>query len=525
VLTTPTADPNNPASYLFKGGWNYWMNQRFGVVYDNRFLPPNPFVTYATFDDPYSGLAFTPKTSLNQRGVSGTADWKITDAVAAKLILAWRKWDGHFATDQDNSPLGFSVVDGNQFFQYTTQELRFSGRLLDRLDWTAGLFNYSGNSRSAQSVELPAFGGVSYYLDPTGVGANGIPNSLLVNGLDFGHFENQSAFLHGIFDITDALHLTLGARYSKDKKHDINDNSISQNVVSIDKTRFDWRAGLDYQINADSMVYASASTGYRPAAFNPRPFQPTQFKGVDGENLIAYELGLKTDLFDRRLRINAAVFYTDYKQRIIPAGGVECLKNPDGSVVPGTLPNPEGGPDCLVNSIPLTAYVNAPAKIKGGELEVAWRPIDPLLITASYGTNQYDASATTFQGRPFQGTTPNGQAGYVPKYNAAAAAQWTANLPNGATLTPRWDAYKQATICSGAGAVSCTDAYVLHNARIEYASQNRDWTLAVGVNNVTNKVYFLNIFDLSVFGEPTVEGQPGKPRAWYLMATHKFGGT
>ena len=515
------ADPST-----FKGGWNWWMNNAFGVMYDNRFLPPNPFVSYATFDDPYSGLAFSPKTSLNQRGASGTVDWKIIDAVAAKLIVAWRKWDGYFATDQDGSPLGFSVVDGFQRFQYNTQELRFNGKLFDRLDWTVGLFNYNGNSKSTQSVELPAFGGALYYTDPRGLNpVTGLPNSLLVNGRDFGHFENQSAFAHGIFSVTDALHVTFGARYSKDKKHDSNDNSISANIVDVSKNRFDWRAGLDYQITTGTMVYGSASTGYRPAAFNPRPFQPTQFKGVDGENLIAYEIGAKADMFDRRLRVNAALFYTDYRQRIIPAGGTECLKNADGSVVPGTLPNPEGGPPCLVNSIPLTAYVNAPAKIKGGELEVAWRPVDPLLITASYGTNTYDASATTFQGRPFQGTTPNGQAGYVPKYNAAVAAQWSINLPNGGTLTPRWDAYKQAEICSGALVTSCTEPYVLHNARVEYASQDRGWTLAFGVNNVTDKTYFYNIFDLSVFGEPTVEGQPAKPRAWYVTASHKFGGT
>ena len=45
---------------------------------------------------------------------------------------------------------------------------------------------------------------------------------------------------------------------------------------------------------------------------------------VNGENQVAYELGLKTDLLEHKLRINTAVFYTDYKQRIIAAGGVEC---------------------------------------------------------------------------------------------------------------------------------------------------------------------------------------------------------
>jgi len=47
------------------------------------------------------------------------------------------------------------------------------------------------------------------------------------------------------------------------------------------------------------------------------------------------------------------VFYSDYKRRILPAGGVECLKTPTGDVIPGPLPNPDPtGPSCLVNRFP-----------------------------------------------------------------------------------------------------------------------------------------------------------------------------
>src|SRR5262249_57430986 len=99
------------------------MIGKYGVSYDSRFLPPNPYVTYATFNDPYSGLAFRPKTSLNQKGISGTLDWHFSEQFNAKLITAWRNYNSYFATDQDDSPLGFSVVDGIQQFTYRTIEL------------------------------------------------------------------------------------------------------------------------------------------------------------------------------------------------------------------------------------------------------------------------------------------------------------------------------------------------------------------------------------------------------------------
>src|SRR5262249_16542059 len=151
------------------------------------------------------------------------------------------------------------------------------------------------------------------------------------------------------------------------------DNTIVKAVLSHTSSRGDWRAGLDYQVLPEVLVYTSASTGYRPAAFNPRPFQADQFVAVSGESLLAYEIGEKTDLWDGKLRLNVAAFYSDYRHRILPQGGTDCLKNADGSVVPGTLPNPEGGPPCLVNTIPRTNYVNAPGKIYGGEVELAFR--------------------------------------------------------------------------------------------------------------------------------------------------------
>ena len=46
--------------------------------------------------------------------------------------------------------------------------------------------------------------------------------------------------------------------------------------------------------------------------------------------------------------------------------------------------------------------------------------------------------------------------------------------------------------------------------------------VAVGATNVTNKQYWLNIFDLSAFGQPTIEGQPGRPREYFLSLTRNF---
>ena len=506
--TQTVPNPNGPpgSTMIIRPNANFFG---YGVHYDSRFIPKDPYTTYETFQDPYTGLQLPKQESLDQKGVAATMDWKLTDTINTKVILAWRNWNSLFGTDQDGSPLGFAGADGIQRFTYRTAEWRLNGLLLDkRLEWTAGVFVYDGDSSSAQEVPLPAFGGPAYYSNPTGF-TGSLPNALLVNGKDTGHYENKSGFLHGVYTFNDAWHLELGARYSSDKKHDLNDNTIVVLPVESDQNHFDWRAGLDWQIDPDVLLYTSASTGYRPPAFNPRPFQATQFVPVKGESMTSYEFGMKSDWWDRKLRVNLAAFYSDYKQRIIPAAGVECVKNATGACV---------GPVV----VPLTAYVNAPAKIKGGELELQFRPLGELLITAQAGYTKFDASTTTFQGAPYSGTTPNGEAAYVPEWNASTSAQYTVALANGATLTPRWDAYLQTRICSGQTVSSCTAGYVLHNARVEYATSNREWAIAAGIQNLTNKVYYYNIFDLTPFGEPTIEAQVAPPREWYLSVTRNF---
>ena len=500
--------------------WNNLMIATYGVGYDQRFLPPNKFVNYGTFDDPYSGLAFPPQTSLNQKGAAATLNWRLPGEMSLTVIGAWRDWNGSFSTDQDGSPLGFSVVNGLQDFTYRTLEARLTGSAMaDRIEWTVGGFFYDGNAQSTQSVQLPAFMGPRfplYVTDPSGVTA-GLPNSLLVNGLDVGHFENTSGFAHGIYKLTDNARISLGARYSDDKKHDDFDNTVFATPVDSDATRFDWLAGFDYQFGPSMLVYATASTGYRPPAYNPRPFQRSQFVGVKGENMTAYELGLKSDVLDRRMRLNAAAFYSDYKQRIVPAGGQQCLQDANGVSIPGTVPDPDGGPPCLA-LLPRTNYVNSPGKIKGGELEATFVPIDNLRFEATAGYTKFTADDPATGG-----ITASGAPVYVPEWNGSAAVQYTFNLSNGATLTPRWDSFLQTQICSAVTTTtSCTSGYTLNNARVEYANSDRAWTLAAGVNNVNDHEYYLNIFDLSTFGEPTIEGQPGKPRTWFFTVTRNF---
>jgi iron complex outermembrane receptor protein len=536
--TLVSVTPTLPGAFQV---WSdHYLFPKYGIRFDQRFVPANRFVSYATYDDPASGLSFQPKTALKQSGVSAKSDWNINDAVRSEVILSYRKFNGQFATDADQGPINEQTVDGRQAFQSRTAEARFSGRALDKLDWTVGAFYLNARFHSDQTVSIPALLFAGSYGNAIAAGqtvpeaeasaADFIENvaRFLVNGHNITDSENKSAFAHGVYDLTDRLSLTAGVRYSKDDKDERFDNTIVRTTLNTSDNHFDWKAGVDFKFTDTVLGYVSAATGYRPQSFNPRPFQRTQFVKVDGEEAKSYELGAKADLLERKLRLNGAVFYVDYGKRIVGVPGTECnLANPTGNDPPVYKTVPAGTPNSVLDTIgnrclssditSRTFYQNFPGKIKGAELELAFRPIEALTITGSFGYTDFTADDLNAP------NVVNDLPAYVPKSNWSFAAFYQFGLPSGASLTPRVDVYGQSEICTGITTkASCSSGYELANARLEWASAERSWTTAVGVQNLANKEYFLNKFDLSGFGQPTTEGQPGAPREWYIAVTRNF---
>ena len=510
----------------------------YGIPYDSRFIPDNVNETYATYDDEASGLTFKPQSHLEKTSVSGRLDWTLTEDIAMTGIGSWNDVTSNFATDADGSPFNEQTVNGHEEMDWWTAELRFSGRAWDRMDWTVGGFFYHGDSTNQQVVSLPPIGwsvwtGVIGL--PPSVAAQLILNpnipvlgNILVNAENVHESKNQSGFGHMVFDITDKWRFTGGVRYSHDTKDVDFDNSIVQSMISIDDHHFDWKAGMDYRFTDDIMGYTSASTGYRPPAYNPRPFTPAQAVQVGGEELTAYEIGVKADVFDRRFRLNVAGFYSDYKQRIVPVGGTECLA---GTTVPPGTPGAtqdSNGNFCFAPTS-LVSYQNAPADIYGAEVEAMWRPVDDLTISGIFGwthwsSDEIDDCDFNGDGLPDANVTcVSDTPSYVPETNWSVSATYDFHMSNGSTLSPRVDVYGQSDICfSVVGPLSCADGYALVNTRLEWRSPQDTWTAALGFSNITDKKYLLNTFDLSVFGQPTVEGQYGRPSEWYVTVSRNF---
>jgi len=147
---------------------------------------------------------------------------------------------------------------------------------------------------------------------------------------DFRNFQSYSVFGQVTYALTEQLKLTTGLRYTH---NEFSDERCSLNCVptrspltstpSDETDNITGKLSLDYRLTGSTMGYASVASGIKPAGSNSSTdtrFFPEKF---DQEEIIAYELGLKNDLFYNRLRLNTAAFYYDYSDYLFESSGIE----------------------------------------------------------------------------------------------------------------------------------------------------------------------------------------------------------
>lgn len=155
------------------------------------------------------------------------------------------------------------------------------------------------------------------------------------------------------------LELTGGLRYTWDYKTILLRGDVQPNVSSqVDFQNLSWLVSANYQFTQGVMAYARVSTGFRSGGINPRSATINNFAP---EKALAYEAGVKAEWFDRRLRTNLALFYTDYKDLQIQ------------QFASGT-----GGATSEVVNAGKVSY-------QGVELEVTAIPVDGLTLEGSLG--------------------------------------------------------------------------------------------------------------------------------------------
>src|SRR5690606_15848639 len=312
------ANPNTGLGTLFN---NTVALPTWGVPWDERFIPPSEDINCTGFNDNsgIDGGIETPKINdVRHWGVSSTFDWNLND-VAVKLILAHREFDSQWGRDSDASPIPINHTLDTFRDDQDTAEIRVSGQLFgDRTEWTAGAFYFNADDFNSNiSVLYPC-------LFPTAC----------IDRVDTQTTRNTGLFLNTVTQLTDDLSLTLGLRRSEDEKEILQErfNRAGEpccgfealTLVRAESIEVDPMVSLSYNINDDMMVYATYQEGFRGGGTTARPTATTRVP-FGPERLDNFEVGIKSDLFDNRLRLNATVFTMSYTDMQIASAGLDEL--------------------------------------------------------------------------------------------------------------------------------------------------------------------------------------------------------
>ena len=196
-------------------------------------------------------------------------------------------------------PFASATQDGIDDLDQLTQEFRLSSQASDRMFWQAGAFYFD----SEFSVTT---------------------NPFFVAATTLTH-ENTAwaVFGHVSYDVTDALTVTGGARYTDDEKDlTVDVAPIPSPPQNVQDDQISWDLSALYEVNDDLNVYGRLASGYRAPTIQGRD---VAFFGVpsiaDSETITSIEAGFKSQLADDRIRLNAAVFYYEIEDQQLSAIG------------------------------------------------------------------------------------------------------------------------------------------------------------------------------------------------------------
>jgi iron complex outermembrane receptor protein len=479
-------DRSDPPPYIETAQGSDWRAADGSVA--ANFATPGKYYTYSTF----CGLAGTPNqycvnptNALDSWGVSNDLAWKLGGGVTLKSISAYRAFIQHAVSDTDGMPLTGTQNSWNLDYKQYSQEIRLSGDVGERIKWTLGGYYFKSDALQGARVGIDGAGNIIR-------SATGVPTTFDFLEFDPVKVESKSVFAHVELKPIEKLTITGGVRYTDDYKFfqygralppGYAGSLLTASVTPLNGVqgtfrggRVDYRVTADYQFTPDVSAYFQTATGYKGGGFSPRPFYPQQAVPFNPEANTVYEVGLKSFLFDHKVRLNAAAYINKYTDLQLTLS--YC-------------------PDFAPQNIPIIARrcaMNANvgnADIMGGEVEAEIHPFPGALIdfAGSYTDFKYTKLDTpTLKTRiPLSSEPP-----YVPALKFNVGAQYKYDVGTAGSLTPRVDvAYlgrQQTAQINNAAAV--IPAYALVNARMTWQSTGSDWSVSLSATNLLDKYYY-----------------------------------
>lgn len=415
-----------------------------------------------------------------------------------------------FVDDSDKAPIPFySVPHASNHKQYS-QEFTLSGKA-SAVDWLAGVFYMKEKNHSFIGDQLYLFGGA--------VAANFMRD--LRNDAD-----SYAGFTQLTWHATEALALTAGGRYSRDKKTvDVSQFLVlpsgapgttpdyapsaypgargplllvfnTATVVGLGTdvnptySQFTPKLGVDYKIAPDVLAFVSWTKGFKSGGWNARVTDAADFVNVKPEKVRSTELGVKSEWFDHAVRANVTLYRAEYTDFIVPAI------------------NPATGGFVTVNA--------AAMRSQGVEAELAWKINRMIRLFANVGT--IDAKYTELS--PNVQSAISDSVGRSPKFSGSIGYDVYIPLSRGAIISTLWFSH-QDSFSGGAGAAGRFPATDLTDLTLGYEAQGGAWQVVASCKNCSNQHYFHSALDFGALGFATQ--YQGIPRQYFLNFRYNFG--
>lgn len=420
-------------------------------------------------------------------GLSAQVDWDLKGAGQLTSITAFRSWKNTQFQDQDRlgtvyKQFARSEDRGDLDFEQKSQELRIASVKGGFVDYVAGLFYLQAKTDEQYRRDVTRCASTTAAALPSGLIPCSAGSTTQDNGVANYGIENTSlsVFGEGTFNFTDALRGIAGLRYTTDDlSYHHGRVATATGVPGVGATRatvtgstsenaFSGRLGPQYAINKDVMAYATLSRGYKGPAYNVFfNMGANQDNVLRPETSNSFEAGLKSTLLDNRLRLNVAVFKTDYS-------------NYQANV-----------PD-LVNGVIVTRLINAgEVSTKGIEVDLTARMTPQLNV--SVGLANIIARVSNFTCPPAAAISCNINGKplpFSPDWKGNVRVKYTTPVSDAMTLDLNaeynWQSEVQYDLAQSPDAIQ--GAYGILNLSAGLAHTG-GWRVALLVKNALNKSY------------------------------------
>ena len=479
-------------------------------------------------DSVYDSYTSLPTdNSVELEGVSLTVDWTVNESLSLKYVGSSRDSYSDTNIDFDNTPLDIFDVPAFYDDENTSHELQanYQG---DGFKIVGGAYLYDGES-------CGHFDAILGFLGRAAFGTPGLTRE--VTGCN--NSESSAIYAQSSIDLTEALSLTVGARYTKEEKEayvnnglwfdnvyprsgwkpgytrdpaitfpqvlgtDTNGDGILDAPAKADWSRFTPRVGVEYQMDDKTMLFASYSQGFKSGTFNPRA--QTNEVAADPEIVDSIEFGVKKDWNDV-LRTNFTVFTIDHKDRQY----ITVTPDPnDATVLNQNLDNVPG------------------SNVDGIEAEITYAATDELTIDFSLGWLDYEIEKNA------DGSQSIMHLSNTPEYTMNLSANYVIDTDMGYFVVNGGYYYRDDYFLFEDSELLSQDGYGTVNVGISWESPEGNWYGGIYGKNLTDEEYQVGGYSFvadngdgtytpGLGGDQTLIAYYGDPRTVHFTLGYRF---